>query len=60
MSKLEMLVAASLFAIALSGAFIVAQSAQGQIVDGQITSTNFANNKMVSAQCATRLRADIR
>lgn len=46
MSKLEMFGAASLFAVALSGAFAVGQSAHGHIVDRQITSTNFADNRI--------------
>jgi hypothetical protein len=46
MNRRKSLFAVALSAIALSGAFTVAQSAQGHIVDRQITSTNFADNRI--------------
>jgi hypothetical protein len=46
MNKQKTLGAAALFAIALSAVSTLAQSVQGLIVDRQITSTNFADNKI--------------
>jgi hypothetical protein len=46
MNKQKMLGAIALLAIALSAVSTLAQSTQGQIVDRQITSTNFADNKI--------------
>ena len=46
MNKQKMLGATALFAIALSAISTLAQSTQGLIVDRQITSTNFADNKI--------------
>ena len=46
MNKQKMLGATALFAIALSAVSTLAQSTQGLIVDRQITSTNFADNKI--------------
>lgn len=46
MMKRNMFGAAVLFAIALSGVSNLAQAAQSQIVDRQIVSTNFADNKI--------------
>src|SRR5439155_10178947 len=46
MNKQKMLGATALFAIALSAVSTLAQATQGLIVDRQITSTNFADNKI--------------
>ena len=46
MNKRHMLGATALLAIALSAVSTLAQSTKGQIVDRQITSTNFADNKI--------------
>src|ERR1700732_3067099 len=46
MNKQKMLGATALLAIALSAVSTLAQSTQGQIVDRQITSTNFVDNKI--------------
>jgi Putative esterase len=46
MNKQKMLGAAALFTIALSAVSTLAESMEGQIVDRQITSTNFSGNKI--------------
>ncbi len=46
MNKQNMLTATALLAIAFSAVSTLAQSTQGQIVDRQITSTNFVDNKI--------------
>jgi len=46
MNKHNMLGATALLAIALNAVSTLGQSTQGQIVDRQITSTNFADNKI--------------
>ncbi len=46
MNKQKMLGATALLAIALSAVSTLAQSTQGQVVDRQITSANFAGNKI--------------
>src|SRR3984885_3852493 len=46
MNKQKMLGPTALFAIALSAVSTLAQATQGLIVDRQITSTNFADNKI--------------
>ena len=46
MNKQNMLGATALLAITLSAVSTLAQPRQGQVVDRQITSTNFADNKI--------------